>query len=202
MNADSEEAQVFSQLKHLKNIITFRELMTETHVNVVYMGNVTQYIVEGVCEMISEDLNVRNENKRVVKRVYFVMLEAIQNICRHADSRSKHASNSIEKGLVKDGVFLIGHNDQEYFVSTGNQISTENAFRLRNTLDYINSLDEQGIKDLYRSTMQETEISEQGGAGLGFIDIAKKTGTKFEYYFEPDSETTCFFVLTIRVAKV
>lgn len=202
MNADSEEAQVFSQLKHLKNIITFRELMTETHVNVVYMGNVTQYIVEGVCEMISEDLNVRNENKRVVKRVYFVMLEAIQNICRHADSRSKHASNSIEKGLVKDGVFLIGHNDQEYFVSTGNQISTENAFRLRNTLDHINSLDEQGIKELYRSTMQETEISEQGGAGLGFIDIAKKTGTKFEYYFEPDSETTCFFVLTIRVAKV
>ena len=45
-------------------------------------------------------------------------------------------------------------------------------------------------------------ISDKGGAGLGFLDMAKKTGTKFEYYFEPLDDEKCFFILTIRVAKL
>jgi len=201
MEASNNDLQVFNQLKHLRNIISFRNLMQETNVNVVYLGNVTQHTIDGVCDMITEDLNVRNENRRVSKRVYHVMMESLQNICKHADSKSDTASNSLEEGLVKDGIFLIGHNEQEYFITTGNDISLQNAITLRDILDNINNLDEAGIKELYKSAMSKSELGATGGAGLGFIDMAKKTGTKYEYYFEPDSEDSCFFILTIRVNK-
>jgi coenzyme F420-reducing hydrogenase delta subunit len=201
MEAIQSDQQVFNQLRHLKNIISFKNMMTETNVNVIYLGNVTQNTIDGVCDMITEDLNVRNENRRVTKRVYHVMMESLQNICKHADSKSEFASNSLENGLVKDGIFLIGHNEDEYFITTGNNISLKNAITLRDILDAINALDETGIKALYRSAMESSVIGSTGGAGLGFIDMAKKTGTKYEYYFEPDSEHSCFFILTIRVSK-
>lgn len=193
--------KVYNQLKHLKNIITFKKLMTDSNVNVVYLGNVTQATIDGVTEMISEDLSVRNENKRVTKRVYHVMMESLQNICKHADSQSDEESNSLEQGLVKKGIFLIGHNEVEYFITTGNNIEIKNAVVLRDILDNVNAQDADGLKDLYRSAMENSEFGETGGAGLGFIDMAKKTGTKYEYYFEPDSETSCFFILTMRIAK-
>jgi hypothetical protein len=193
--------KVYSQLKHLKTIITFKKMMTESHINVVYHGNVTQATIDGVTDMISEDLSVRNENRKVTKRVYHVMMESLQNICKHADSQSEEESNSLESGLVKQGIFLIGHNETEYFITTGNNIEIKSAVALRDILDTINSLDTDGIKQLYRDAMMNSEIGETGGAGLGFIDMAKKTGTKYEYYFEPDSETSCFFILTMRVAK-
>ena len=193
--------QVYKQLKHLKTVINFKKMMTESHLNVVFMGNVTQATIDGITDMISEDLSTRNENRRVTKRVYHVMMESLQNICKHADSQSEEESNSLEQGLVKKGIFLIGHNENEYFITTGNNIEIKSAVTLRDVLDNINSLDADGIKQLYRDAMMNSEIGDTGGAGLGFIDIAKKTGTKYEYYFEPDNEVSCFFILTMRVAK-
>lgn len=193
--------QVLQQLKHMKTVIAFKKAMTKSHLNVVYLGNVTQGTVESITDMISEDLHTRQENRRVTKRVYHVMMESLQNICKHADSQSDEESNSLEQGLVKKGIFLIGHNKKEYFITTGNNIELKSAVTLRDILDNINSMDADGIKQLYRDAMENSELGETGGAGLGFIDMAKKTGTKYEYYFEPDSETSCFFILTMRVPK-
>ena len=193
--------QVYQQLKHMKTVIAFKKAMTKSHLNVVYLGNVTQSTIESITDMISEDLNTRHENRRVTKRVYHVMMESLQNICKHADSQSEEESNSLEQGLVKKGIFLIGHDKKEYFITTGNNIEMKSAMALRDVLDKINALDTDGIKQMYREAMENSELGETGGAGLGFIDIAKKTGTQYEYYFEPDSETSCFFILTMRVSK-
>lgn len=188
-------------LNHLKNIVTFRELMEDSDVNIVYLGRVTQTTIDGITEMMEESMKDRGEAKSVSRRVYHVMIEALQNICKHADSTAEYASNSLEQGLAKDGIFLIGHNDDEYYVTTGNQIETENAVRLRDTLDHINALDKEGLKELHKKKLEEGEISDVGGAGLGFIDIKKRTGTEYEYYFEPVDPKYCFLILTIRILK-
>lgn len=188
-------------LKHLKNIVAFKELMTDSSIKIVYHGKVTQATIDGFSAMTQEELSEKKENKVVSKRVYHVMIEALQNICKHADSTSEDSSDSLEHGLAKEGIFLIGDNESEYFVTTGNQISMNNAIRLRNMLDKINSMDKEQLKELYRTTMETTGISSKGGAGLGFIDMKKKTGTEYEYYLEPQDEHSCFFILTVRIEK-
>ena len=130
------------------------------------------------------------------------MIEALQNICKHADNTSDDSSDSLEEGLAKEGIFLIGNNENEYFITTGNQIPITDAIRLRGVLDDVNALDKDALKKRYMAKMESTMISDKGGAGLGFLDMAKKTGTKFEYYFEPLDDEKCFFILTIRVAKL
>lgn len=190
-----------NQLNHLKNIIAFSDLMKESDANIVYLGKVTQSTIDGITDMMEESMLDRAESKQTTKRVYHVMIEALQNICKHADSTAEYASNSLEQGLAKDGIFLIGHNEDEYYVTTGNQITTENTIALRDTLDKINALDKDGLREMHKKAMFEGEISDVGGAGLGFIDIKKKTGTEYEYYFEPLSAEHCFFILTIRILK-
>ena len=51
-------------------------------------------------------------------------------------------------------------------------------------LDHINSLDLDGIKALYKEKIKASRLSETGGAGLGFIDMVKKTKNKLVYSFK------------------
>ncbi|VXD19355.1 SiaB family protein kinase [Marinoscillum sp. 108] len=201
-NSTGESENTLSrQLRYLQSVITLKDMMDEENLNIVYLGRVTQSTIDGIADMTKEGISEKGENSLVTKRVYHVMIESLQNICKHADSKASYTSDSLEEGLAKEGVFLIGDNETEYFVTTGNRISMPNAIRLRDVLDKINELDRDEIKALYKTAMMNSELSEKGGAGLGFIDMAKKTGTKYEYYFEPLDNESCFFILTIRISK-
>ncbi len=48
-------------------------------------------------------------------------------------------------------------------------------------MEQINNLDKDGLKDLYKEIIKNTTISEKGGAGLGFVDMARKSGQPLEY---------------------
>ena len=80
-------------------------------------------------------------------------------------------------------------------------ILNENIPALREMIDNINILDKDGLKELHKFKMRENAISEKGGAGLGFIDIARKTGNPLEYHFEPIDAVSSFFLLKSRITK-
>jgi hypothetical protein len=45
------------------------------------------------------------------------------------------------------------------------------------------------------------ELSEKGGGGLGLIDIAKKSRNKLQYSFREIDEDYSFFTLTVKILK-
>ena len=66
-------------------------------------------------------------------------------------------------------------------VTTGNLIDNSHVNPLINTLDKVNSLNPQELKEHYKQALLNSRISDKGGAGLGFIDLVKKTGNKIQY---------------------
>ena len=44
-------------------------------------------------------------------------------------------------------------------------------------------------------------MSKKGGAGLGFIDIARKSGNKLEYHFEKINDDYYFFIINSQISK-
>ncbi|HUX53342.1 MAG TPA: DUF6272 family protein, partial [Williamwhitmania sp.] len=99
------------------------------------------------------------------------------------------------------GIFMVSKGDNEYNVTTGNVIEDTKIDELSRILDKINSLDKEGLKMLYKNQMKEGRLSEKGGAGLGFIDIARKTGRKLEYHFLPIDNDSHFFILTSTIDR-
>jgi hypothetical protein len=67
---------------------------------------------------------------------------------------------------------------------------------LRSKIDHVNKRDREELKELYKSTITNGEFSPKGGAGLGFIEMAKTTGNKLEYSFENLSKD--YSVYTLR----
>jgi hypothetical protein len=123
------------------------------------------------------------------------MVEALQNIVKHSDE--------LVDGQIRShaAIFLIGKESNRYCIMTGNPIRKENVSKLKDALDRINSLDKDGLKDLYKEIIKNTTISDKGGAGLGFVDMARKSGEKLEFEFPEMNTEYCFFCLKVNVPR-
>ena len=187
---------------YMKFVVNFHRMMVDKKLTLAYEGEVTQEITKAFTSMTEKNLEKVEEDGKIKKKVYHVMVECLQNIAKHADDDTATASDNLEDGLAKTGIFLIGSDEKEYFITSGNGIANENIAALKEMIDNINSLDKDGLKELHKFKMRETAISEKGGAGLGFIDIARKTGNPLEYHFEPIDADNSFFLLKSRVSRV
>ena len=188
--------------EYMKFVVQFHKMMVDKRLTLAYEGEVTQEITKAFTSMTEKNLEKIEEDGKIKKKVYHVMVECLQNIAKHADDETETASNKLEDGLAKTGIFLIGSDEKEYFITSGNGILNDNIAPLKEMLDNINSLDKDGLKELHKIKMRETAISEKGGAGLGFIDIARKTGNQLEYHFEPVDSKSSFFLLKSRISRV
>jgi len=68
-------------------------------------------------------------------------------------------------------------------------------------LEKINSLTKEELKDFYKFVLNNQEFSAKGGGGLGLIDIARKTGSKLVYTFEPYDENFHFFDFSVVIPE-
>jgi hypothetical protein len=123
------------------------------------------------------------------KRLFMFVLESLQNISRHAG----------DKDYARMSLVAYSKTDNGYSVATGNVMEAEKVPDLRKRLRHINKLDPNDIRSVYRKMLDNSEFSDKGGAGLGLIEMAKKTGNKLDYDFIKIDDRYYYYVLSKTV---
>ncbi len=182
----------------LEFVYDFYKTMKAHEITLVYEGEITHQITKAFTSLAESNMKEEAETGPVQKRVFHVMVECLQNISKHAEDNSNIEDNSFSGR----GIFLVSKGDQEYNITTGNIIDNRRIKELKDMLERINKLDKPGLKELYKEQIQKGKLSDKGGAGLGFIDIKRKTGKQLIYHFLPITEYTSFFLLTSSVPRV
>ena len=96
---------------------------------------------------------------------------------------------------------MISKDDKRYCVMTGNPIPRSGVAELTKNLNDLNSKDKDGLKEMYKEIIKNTQISQKGGAGLGFIDMARKSGEKLEFSFNNLDAEYDFFCLKVNISR-
>ncbi|MBZ4676714.1 MAG: hypothetical protein JG782_1334 [Anaerophaga sp.] len=169
--------------------------MKTNEINLVYEGEVTQEITKTFTSLTEKNMARSEEPNQVQRKVFNVMVECLQNISKHADTLSDEADDD------RRGIVMVSKGDDSYKIITGNVIRNSKVPGLKESLEHINSLDKAGLSSLYKQQIMEAKLSEKGGAGLGLIDIAKKTGSKLSYQFKELNEDMSFFILTSTIKR-
>ncbi len=180
----------------LEFVYDFYRSMKAHEITLVYEGEITHQITKAFTSLTESNMAKDSESNNVQKKVFHVMVECLQNISKHADAFG--TDNFLFAGR---GIFMVSKSKSGYHVTTGNVIENNKIDELTKMLDNINSLDKEGLKELYKTQMKEGHLSDKGGAGLGFIDIARKTGNKLEFHFLPIDEESSFFLLTSSISR-
>lgn len=179
----------------LSYIFELHKILSVKNIILVYEGEFTQEITKSVLAMAEKNMESVNEEITIKKKVFNVMVECLQNICKHSEEFGS------ENDEFNTAIFMIGKENNEYRITSGNVIYNDRIDIVKSKLDQINSLDKDGLKELYKNTLSSTELSEKGGAGLGFIDMARKSGQKLEFDFYKMNDQISFFALQSKISR-
>ncbi|MFY7708078.1 MAG: SiaB family protein kinase [Flavobacteriales bacterium] len=113
----------------------------------------------------------------VNKKVSFLLVECFQNIIKHGESAEMES-------LEDDGIFTFRIDKNGVVINSINHLLTQEKEALQDWVDKVNSLDSASLKELYLKQLNENELSSKSGAGLGLIELARKSGQKLVYEFE------------------
>ncbi len=183
--------------KSLEFVYDFYLKMKRNNINLAYEGEITHQITKAFTSLTENNMIKAEDCNSVQKKVFHVMVESLQNISRHADSQYNIVSSKDGRGI-----FLVSKDDTEYNVTTSNIVANKKIKELKQMLENINKLEKQELDKLYKQKIKEGRLSAKGGAGLGFIDIARKTGQKLIFSFIKIDEEKSFFVLTSTIPRI
>ncbi|NME69534.1 SiaB family protein kinase [Flammeovirga aprica] len=179
----------------MKYIYELHRTMLDKDLILVYEGEITQDITKSVLSMAERNMDSYGEQSKIKRKVFNVMVECLQNISKYAVPMEKQSDKK------NSAVFMIGKEDNSYFITSGNPILSKNVRGIAQRLERINDLDKDGLKDLYKDIIKNGKISAKGGAGLGFIDMARKSGEKLRFDFEPINDEFTFFSLKTTIPR-
>ncbi len=169
------------------NIHQLYSTMLDNNIIMIYHGLFDQEMIKSVLAMTEKKLDQERVEEILKKKLYNVMMEGLQNISKH-----QLITNSEQFPFL-----MIRKNEGAYAVITGNYIKNDKIDIVREKIDKINSLTKEELKEFYKRARLSSTISEVGGAGLGFIDMVRKSGNKLEYkFFEVDKAHSLFMLNT------
>ena len=176
----------------MKYVYDLHQIMQDKKILLTYDGEFTQEITKAVLAMTERNLDSLNEDSSIKKKVFKVMVECLQNIVKHSDESHMESD-------FNNAIFAISQTADCYEIITGNCMFSKNIDIVTSKIEQVNNLDADGLKELYKEVIRNGELSDKGGAGLGFIDMARKSGEKLGYSFHPINDQYCFFVLITKI---
>jgi hypothetical protein len=166
------------------NIYELFSIMMDHNVVLIYHGNFDQDMIKSVLGMTERKLNQEKVDENVKKRLFNVMIEGLQNIAKHQMVNDTHYP-----------FLLISKDEASYHILTGNYISNSKIELVKGKIDTVNGMNKEELKEYYKQSRLNSVISDVGGAGLGFIDMARKSGNKMNYKFCETSNERSLFIL-------
>jgi hypothetical protein len=167
---------------------------------VQHKGAISAELITLILENIENEFDKRQEKSKFKKKVYNIMVEALQNLFHHTDTPPEiYKFGGIEK---KFAIFVLKKETEGNFsFISGNFIIDKRVRFLRDRINQINYLNLEELKLLYQLILNNDEYSDKGGGGLGLVDIAKRTGHKYQYEFYPYMDGFYFFCMKILISQ-
>jgi len=166
----------------------------ENNIILTFKGALSQEILVEMGDILRTKLILDKQ----IKKIFAVFVEMAQNIMHYSAERDFSEKEQKEIGV---GIVLFTQNKSQYFITSGNLVNSSICERLKLKLDRVNELDSEGLKQLYKEQLTKPQENESRGAGLGFIDMARKSSNKIIYSLKEVSNEHHFLELTITFNK-
>jgi hypothetical protein len=180
------------------DVKNFIENIEEEQTLLSYKGQISSEVVKKFLAD-TEDLVISNEEeKRLRKKVYNVVVEAVQNLFHHTEIITNNDVG--DEFQNKYGIIKLNKHEEGYKIITANFVNEDIKRLLSEKIDKIKNLTKEELKEMYKFVLNHQKLSDKGGGGLGLLDIAKKTNSKIDYSFVHYKKNWFLYMLIIYIS--
>ncbi len=176
------------------SLLKFKTALREHRISMCFQGMFSQ----DVLSLIGLTLRNAPDSQRTSKRLFALVVEMTQNIHHYSAQKMYSAKDKRHVGV---GVIAISETPEFYQVSSGNYAFKNDAKILMDRSRYINSLDEESLKNYYAEMRRQPQRPDKPGANLGLIDMRRKSGQPIDVLIEEVDQNISFYTLTVRIRK-
>ncbi len=159
-----------------------------------FEGSVSQGTMEMLLNQLRSTPDFQSMKKPARKRLYGTVVESMDNIFKYAANCS-----DLDSQEKKFPVLSVIRHGEEFVVTAGNMIMSEDVEDLRFKLDRVNQLNIEALKMLYEEIINQETRKDDKGAGLGLITMALRTEKDIEYSFTSVDMDHSFFEMQITI---
>jgi len=159
-------------------------------------GPISQDLIVEIGDILKHKMKLEEASNSTILKVFSLLIEQSQNIIHYSVEKIQ-TQEKLNKEL-HFGIITVGFDGGHYYVIAGNLIDNKDIHRLDEKLNKIADMDNDQLKAYYKSERKKESDQQSKGAGLGFIEIARKACQPLEYNFEKiDSDHSYFTLKTV-----
>ncbi len=181
----------------LSKLNEFKDLIEKEGILFCYSGPFSQGVIQEMAETIKHRLEFIEEDKTSIgDRIFAVFIEQVQNIKRYSAELQAKKNSDFE---TRTGIVVIGQEKERYYSISGNLIENDKVPGLKEKIDIVLSMNKEELKKYYKEKLKSEPDLASKGAGIGIIDMARKSEGPISYHFKKVNENSTFFSLKVLI---
>ena len=166
----------------------FHKLLEQRRTFFCYSGLLSEDVLSTFSGIVREQMSEMEDDTEITKRVFGIFVEQAQNVIRYSKDR-------IAEGGT--GTVAISRAEDGFLIEAINPMDHENAEGLQKNLNELKAMDSKELRKAYKQRLREGPPEGSKGAGLGFIEMARKAD-RFEFDFVGSTELLFVFKVWIK----
>jgi len=184
------------------NIRQYSQMLTDHNIEVIYSGPIWAGGIDGMAEMLQKRLEYEELPFSASQSVFSVFVEQMNNMLMYSAEKDHQTTPDGKMVETSKGIYVLGIKDSTYFVQTGNVVTPHSANILKTRIDHLNTLDKKELRQYYKQQMlSENDNPESKGAGIGLIEIARRSSIPIQYEFEELGNGLLYFTMYVTIKQ-
>ncbi len=172
------------------SLASLREFFSGQRILICFNGPISRTLIGEIGVAIKDHISSTQIHDSAAMDVFSVYIEMSQNI-RHYAGRMGYDDLTAAATVV-----IAEAGDGRYMVSAGNLVEREDGEVLLKKIRELSLLDKAELKSLYKQRLRlPREAGQSSGAGLGLIEMARKSSTPLQATLDEGPEGKVFFSL-------
>jgi hypothetical protein len=178
-------------------LYSLRESFSKNKIIFCYSGPMSQELMVEIGNTLKNKMQQESFNRSMVAKTFAILVEQVQNIIHY----SKEQATFVDEGdrKLSNGIVAVGFEHGGYFISSGNMIHARDKERIAQMIDKINAMNPEEKKQYYKERRKQGPAEGSRGAGLGFIEMARKSDHPVDYDFIDLDSDFCFFTIRLHI---
>lgn len=182
------------------DLLNYRKLIIENNIIFSFEGKMSQKALIALVEALKEKLmgqeHLPDAMQYTIRKIYAIFVELAQNIQNHSSEKVL-----LDQQEVGSGIIVIREDENCYTIISGNNMLEADAEKLKGYSNIINHLSGDDLKKMYKEKLRTARKEGVKGAGIGLIEIIRKSRNPLKLEIHEAGEQTMFVILSAELAK-
>ena len=176
------------------DLYDYKQELQEDGIIFSFSGPMSHEIIEGIGSAIRVKIGEgEGGDKQAALKVFAIFVEQVENVINYSAEKDYKGSE------LSFGIVVVGKKNGYFFIRGGNKIHTDKIAKPDSHLSKLANMNKDELKIYYKEKRKAIQEDDSKGAGIGFIEMGRKTAKPIEYSFKNIDDSYSFYTIKISI---